>query len=117
MSELLHDRENNEDTQRHLDENRDKFEGDGEYLHRLMKLGRRLSSQDAHDLKIDSRRLRELHSAGKCEKVWKLNDAGKRMYVEYFCKMPESPTKAKAIKWATELLEKMKNEGTQLNLL
>ena len=112
---LVHDRESNEDTERHLSENREKFETDAQYLLRLMKRGRRLSSQDVHDMKICDRRLRELHSAGQCEKVWKLNEAGKRLYVQYYCEIPMPPTKRKAIDWATEFLNNQQ-KGTQQNL-
>jgi len=93
MSELLHQAENNEDSQRHLQENSGKFETHCEFLLRLMKHGRRLSSQDAHDMRINDRRLRNLHNAGKCQREWKLNDEGKRLYVEYYIPTPKMLTK------------------------
>lgn len=106
MENYLHDRENSDDTERHLSENRDKLETDCDYLLRLMMRGRRLSSQDVHDMKIHDRRLRNLYSAGKCKRQWKLNDKGKRLFVEYFVEREMEPTKRDAIAWATEFLQK-----------
>lgn len=106
MSNLTHLKENNEDSQQHLDQNRDKFETDCQFLLRLMMGGKRLSDQDVSDMRINGRRLRELFAEGKCKKQWKLNDNGKRMYVEYFCEIPMPPTKQKAIDWATDFLNR-----------
>ena len=45
---------------------------------------------------IADRRLRDLENEGKCTKSWKLNEQGKRMYVEYYCEIPKEPTKQSA---------------------
>jgi len=114
QKEIVHLRESSDDTQLHLDSNRDKFETDAVFLLRLMMGGKVLSGQDVSDMRINDRRLRELFAEGKCKKRWKLNDAGKRMYVEYYCEIPLPPTKQKAIDWATKFLDNQK--GTQQNL-
>jgi hypothetical protein len=97
MSDFVHYKENDTDVQRHLDENRATFETDCMYLLRLMNMGRRLSSQDVHDMRINDRRLRELESEGKCTKAWKFNEQGKRMYVEYFIEGLRPPTKGQVV--------------------
>lgn len=112
MSNLTHQIENNEDSQRHLDENRGKFETDAVFLLRLMMGGKVLSGQDVSDMRINDRRLRELFAEGKCKKRWKLSDVGKRLYVEYYCEIPLPPTKQKAIEWATKFFRWTKRHST-----
>lgn len=56
---MIHTKENNPGTQRHLDENREKFKSDAEYLLNMLKNGKRLSNIDVAQMGIDNRRLRE----------------------------------------------------------
>lgn len=97
-TEFTHIRENTEDAERHLSENRDKFETDCMYLLRLMMSGIRLSDKTVMTkYEIHGRRLRELFEDGKCQKEWKLNENGKRLYVEYFIPISKPPTKSEVI--------------------
>tara|TARA_R110000868_G_scaffold381370_1_gene647752 strand:+ start:348 stop:707 length:360 start_codon:yes stop_codon:yes gene_type:complete len=94
MSDFVHYKENSEDTQRHLDENRDKLESDAMFLLKQMLRGEILTAKTVvQKYSIADRRLRDLENDGKCKKRWKLNDDGKRQYVEYFCEIPKEPTK------------------------
>ena len=94
MTDLTHIKENNSDSQQHLEENRQKFETDAVFLLRLMKMGKRLTRLSVvKDYGIDGRRLGELHSEGQCKKSWKINDKGKRLYVEYYVPIPKMLTK------------------------
>ncbi len=118
MTEYTHIRENSEDTQLHLDSNREKFETDAQFLLRLMMAGRKLSAKSVvQEFGIADRRLRDLENEGKCEKQWVFNDSGKRMYVEYFVPRIMPPTKTEVIKNAAKVIEMMKKTGTQLPLL
>lgn len=98
MTEFTHIRESTEDTERHLSENREKYESDGLYLYRLMKMGKRLTRQQVvKDYGINDRRLGEIFSDGKCQKEWVVNENGKRLYVQYFIPIPKPITKGKLI--------------------
>ena len=109
---LTHLRENNSDTEQHLSENREKFETDAVFLWRLMQRGERLTRQIVVEkYKICDRRLGDLHSEGKCEKEWKLNEKGKRMYVEYFVPIHKLPSKTEVIQKATIVIDMMKRLG------
>lgn len=111
MTGITHDRENSEDTERHLSENREKFETDAQFLLKQMLRGERLTAKTVvQKYGIADRRLRDLEIDGKCKKQWKLNDEGKRMFVEYFCEIPLPPTKQKAIAWATDFLDRQQGE-------
>lgn len=103
----IHQRENSEDTEKHLQENISKLETDCQFLLKLMKRGERLTGKTVMiKYEIHDRRLRDLHIAGKCEKSWKLNEKGKRMYVEYFISPTQPPTKAKVIAfWSNQILK------------
>ena len=97
MTDFVHYKENNDDTQSHLDANREKYETDAQFLLKQMKRGEILTAQTVvKKYSCEPRRLRDLHNDGKCEKAWKLNEAGKRLYVEYFIPPPEAPTKEKS---------------------
>lgn len=101
---MIHDRENSEDTERHLSENRRKFESDCVFLLKLMHSGRRLTSDDVHEMKINDRRLRNLFEDGKCQREWKLNEKGKRVCVEYFVNISKRPTKRDVVTFYQEEL-------------
>jgi len=106
MNEIVHDQENNEDSQRHLQENSDKFETDCQFLLKQMLRGERLTAKTVvQKYGIADRRLRDLEIAGKCKKEWKLNEAGKRLYVEYFCEIAKPPTKLQVVaRWTEQKL-------------
>ena len=63
---------------------------------------------------INGRRLRELfNEKSDVKKQWKLNDKGKRIFVEYFVEMPIPPTKAQAIEIGQQILDAMNKEIKQ----
>lgn len=102
---LIHQRENSEDTEKHLQENHDKFETDCQFLLKLMLRGERLTGKTVMiKYEIHDRRLRDLHISGKCEKAWKLNEKGRRMYMEYFITPPKRPTKKEVIEMFSKKL-------------
>lgn len=111
--------ENNGDSQRHLDENRNKFESDGDFLYRMMKMGKRFSDQEvAAKYGINGRRLRELvHEKPDVEKEWMYNDNGKRTHVEYFVPRVPAPSKTKVIQAAQKVIDTMKGTAKQLTCL
>ena len=102
---MIHERESTQDTEQHLSENREAFESDCVFLLRLMMRGKRLTSQDVHDMKIHDRRLRNLFESGKCEREWMFNDKGKRTHVEYFIKAAKPPTKQSVQEWWSNFQE------------
>lgn len=115
---MLHEFENNQDTEKHLSENENKFESDCVFLLKQMMNGRRLSSQDVHDMKINDRRLRNLFESGKCKREWMFNEKGKRTHVEYFIDIPKPPTKQSVQEWWQNYLEEQPIElPKQLTLL
>lgn len=98
MSEFTHIRENNDDTERHLSENREKFETDAMFLLKQMMRGEVLTAKTVvQKYSIADRRLRDLENEGKCKKRWKLNNEGKRLCVEYYCEIPRPITKSELI--------------------
>jgi len=111
-TEIIHLKENSPELQSFLDENEVKFNGDALTVLRLLYSGIRLTSMElVSKYNIADRRLRDLHAEfpNKVKKKWVLDDKGKRKYVEYYVDIPPSPTKAKAIEWATDTLERMRD--------
>lgn len=107
MTDFVHYKENNDDTQSHLDANREKYETDSQFLLKQMKRGERLTAQTVvKKYSCEPRRLRDLHNEGECEKAWKTNESGKRLYVEYFITLPKLPTKQEIIEHWDSLVQK-----------
>jgi hypothetical protein len=99
---ITHDIERGEDSQRHLDQNREKFETDAMFLLKQMLRGERLTAQTVvKKYSCEPRRLRDLHNEGKCKKEWVSVD-GKRKYVEYYCDIPKPPTKGQVVAMFTQ---------------
>lgn len=108
----VHLKESNEDTQKHLDENRHKFDGDYDTIHRILKTGRRLSNQDVRDMKLEDRRLRDIFNDGNCSKEWVMKENGKRSHVEYFIPGLKPPTKKEVIAKAEAAVKAGKQHKT-----
>jgi hypothetical protein len=107
MTDFVHYKENSEDTQRHLDENRNKLESDAMFLLKQMLRGEVLTAKTVvQKYSIADRRLRDLENDGKCKKRWKLNDDGKRQYVEYYCEIQKPLTKQQLIEHWDSLVQK-----------
>ena len=108
---LLHDRENSEDTQQHLNENADKFESDCVFLLKKMIEGEILTRKSvAKKYDMNERRLGNLFESGKCQRRWvmKLNSKGveKRSHVEYYVERPKVyPNKSDLQKWFSEYID------------
>ena len=97
---MLHQRENNQDTETFLKSNGKKFQGDCVTAMKLMYEGVRLNGDTCKQLyNLHDRRLRNCYEARPdiVKREWKLNHKGKRMYVEYFILIPPKPTKTSVI--------------------
>lgn len=110
----LHEHETTEDTERHLNEHRRKFESDCLVLLKIMLKGKRLTTQEVRDMKIDDRRLRNLHEVGKCQREWAMKPNGSRSHVEYFVQIPSPITKTQLIKQTSEAMDKLKTIESNL---
>lgn len=111
--DLVHLRENSPELESFLNEHRVKFHGHCLLALKLMYSGVRLTDAKAiSEYGISGRRLRELYNElpNVVKKAWVKDANGKRKYVEYFVEQPITPTKAKAIEWATGFLDKF-NKG------
>jgi hypothetical protein len=100
---MLHEVENNLDTELFLKENGKKFSDDCIKAMQLMYKGVRLNGDTCKELySIHDRRLRDC-LAGRpdiVKKAWKIGDDGKRKYVEYWIDTPAPPTKKEIVeKW------------------
>lgn len=116
---MLHERENNEDTESFLKQNGDKFSRDCIRAMQLMYLGERLNGETCKSLhKIHDRRLRECFAARPdvVKKAWKRDANGKRLYMEYWIDCPKQETKTEVIKNANKTIEMLKNVGKQVSL-
>lgn len=104
MKELeIHQREMTGDTESFLQENVGKFTSHAIFLLGLMLKGDRLSAKTVvQKYSIADRRLRDLEIAGKCQKAWKTNEAGKRLYVEYFIPIPKPNSKTELCRLVAE---------------
>lgn len=118
---MIHDRENNEETESFLMQNGKKFSQDCITAMKLMYSGVRLNGDTCKQLYgFSDRRLRDCIAARPdiVRKEWKRNSEGKRLYVEYYIPPTITPTKAKAIEMGQSILDAMnaKANGVQQNL-
>jgi hypothetical protein len=107
MSRLLHEIENNPDTESFLKENGKKFSQDCVTAMKLMYQGVRLNGETCKELYgLHDRRLRDCRQGRPdvVKSAWKRDAAGKRLYVEFWIDVPLPPTKQKAIESATKFL-------------
>jgi hypothetical protein len=99
---LVHQYENDKHTQSFLKENGEKFQGDAEIIMKLLYAGHRLTAMEVVEkYHIHDRRLRDVIKScpNTVKKEWKLNEKGKRMYVEYFIPKFQPPTKKELQEW------------------
>lgn len=97
---MLHQRENNVETESFLKQSGKKFGKDCVTALQLMYSGVRLNGDTCkHLYGFSDRRLRECHAARPdiVKKEWKRDSKGKRLYVEYFIDVPKKPTKKQVI--------------------
>ena len=105
---MLHQHESGIESQQHLDENLDKFNGDAKIVMQLLYSGIRLTAMElVAKYGIADRRLRDVIKARPdvVKKEWKLNDEGKRMYMEYFIPPFKPPTKKEVIKFYQQQID------------
>ena len=105
---MIHEHESGTESQQHLDENLDKFKGDLKVVLQLLFSGVRLSAMElVEKYHIHDRRLRDAIKARPdvVKKEWKLDDNGKRMYVEYFIPKFQPPNKSDLAKWFRQYQE------------
>jgi len=107
---MLHEFENNESSEQHLKDNGEKFSRHCNFVLGLLYQGKRLTARQLErDYNVDGRRLRDIFAnRSECKRQWRKDADGKTQEMEYWLDIPPSPTKQKAIDWATELLDKMK---------
>ena len=99
---MIHQHESGIENQQHLDENLDKFKGDLKVVLQLLFSGVRLSAMElVEKYHIHDRRLRDAIKARPdvVKKEWKLDDRGKRMFVEYFIQKFQPPKKSELQAW------------------
>lgn len=91
---LIHERENNADTESFLMEKRNELQHDAKFLLYLLYQGRRLNGKQVEQWGINSRRLRELIVSHKeMKREWKRDENGKRIVMEYWLDIPRPATK------------------------
>lgn len=115
----LHQRENSENTESFLQENINDFKRDLDFVLMLMRNGKRLTAKSlVQEYGIADRRLRDAYlnresiekkSGEKVMREWKLNEKGKRMYVEYFILNPFPPTKHEVIERSAKVISIMQS--------
>lgn len=108
---MLHEFENNSDSQSFLQENGKKFQEGCITAMKLMYQGVRLNGNTCKELYgFHDRRLRNCRQGRPdiVKSAWKKDANGKRLYVEYWIDVPLPPSKQKAIAWATQILDKLK---------
>jgi len=112
--ENVHIKERGDESQEHLDNNRSKFESDALFLLHQMQHGEVLTAKTVvQKYGVADRRLRDLANENKCSKRWKLNEQGKRLYVEYFVPFATPPSKREVIIKANKTIESLKKVATQ----
>lgn len=119
---MIHEHENNSDTESFLKDNGDKFNNHCVEVLKLLYRGLRLTSRELETkYGMDGRRLRDVYAARKdIKRKWETREDGKRKWVVYFMEIPKPPTKSDVqIFW-----EAYQNEQpptitryTQINLL
>lgn len=106
---MLHLAENNDDSQHHLEDNFDKFNGDCKTVLGLLYKGLKLTGRQLErDYDIDSRRLRDLYAARPdiVKRTWVYTPDGKKTkYKQYYVEIPMPPSKQELVNWASEYLE------------
>lgn len=111
---MIHERENNEETESFLKENGKKFSQDCVTALKLMYSGVKLNGNTCKQLYgFHDRRLRECREArpGVVKSAWVKDSTGKRLYVEYWIEPPITPTKAAAIADGQRILDLMNSGG------
>lgn len=114
---MLHQRENNQDSEDFLKSNGKKFSQDCVTAMKLMYSGVKLNGDTCKQLYgFSDRRLRECFTARPdvVKKAWKKDSKGKRLYVEYWISPPQSLTKERAIAEGQKILDAMNNKQIQL---
>ena len=103
---ILHEHENNQDTESFLKSNGKKFQGDCVTAMKLMYGGVRLNGDTCKQLYgFHDRRLRNCFEARPdiVKKQWVLDGNGRRKYVEYWIEKIKPPTKQEVLqKWWNE---------------
>lgn len=104
----IHQTENNEDSQRHLQENAQSFSDQCLKVVELLNQGKRLTVLWAANSGIASlpRRIKDLRDGGfDIQDEWVKNEKGKRLYKEYFLIIKTRPTKKEVIEKAKKVIQ------------
>lgn len=114
--------ENNEESQKFLEENANKF---GEQCLKIMKLfyqGKKLTVLNAMNYGIASlpRRIKDLRDRNKVTTIkdeWVYDSKGKKLYKQWFIEITSRPLKKEVIEKARQTLDKNKPIWVQPDLL
>lgn len=104
---MLHEVENQNESQGHLNANREKFSNHCRRVLELLYSGKRLTGRILEtEYAIDGRRLRDIFHARPdiVKKQWAKDTGGKTRFVEYFIEVPKPPTKEKIVKFYQQQL-------------
>jgi len=118
MSDLMHDRENNESSEQHLKDNGKKFSRHCNIVLYLMYQGKRLTARQLErEYNIDGRRLRDIFANRKeCKKEWRKSADGKTEEMEYWLEIPQRPTKKEIVQDASNYLRAVSKKLEQPEL-
>jgi hypothetical protein len=97
----IHGRENNPESEQHLQENAQKFSNRCLQVLEILNTGKRLTVLEAANMGIASlpRRVKDLRAGGfDVLDKWVTDENGKRLYKEYFMKITHRPTKEDVIR-------------------
>jgi len=103
---VIHQRENNEETEQHLKDNGKKFSRHCNIVLRLMYQGRKLTARQLErEYNIDGRRLRDIFANRKeCKRQWRRDADGKTQEMEYWLEIPKPPTKTELCSFTQQQL-------------
>jgi hypothetical protein len=117
---MLHEFENNQDTESFLKQNGKKFSQDCITAMKLMYTGVRLNGETCkHLYGFHDRRLRNCRECRPdiVKSAWKRNEKGERLYVEFWIDVPKPPTKQSVQeRWLNFLDEQPTELSNQLKL-
>lgn len=97
MTDYLHDRENNDESENHLKDNGEKFSRHCIFVLGLLYRGAKITARQLErDYNVDGRRLRDIFANRKeCRRAWRKGEDGKTQEMEYWLEIP-TPTKEKS---------------------
>lgn len=114
IDQLVHEFENNSETQQHLKDNGEKFNRQCVLVLKLLYSGQKYTGKQVNDIlniACGDRRLRDLFVAKKeVKRAWVYTEDGKKTrWKEYWLDIPSLPTKSEVIQQAAKVIDMMKS--------